>query len=50
VDDVGYPLRPAVAVFIPRDARRETRAVSDRLAYLTVHRSRVPLLPVPEGT
>lgn len=50
VDDVGYPLRPAVAVLIPRGARRETRAVSERFAYLTVHRSRVPLLPVPDGS
>jgi hypothetical protein len=50
VDDVAYPLRPAVAVLIPCGARRATRAASERLAYLTVHRSRVPLLPVPEGT
>ena len=48
VDGLPHPLRPAVAVLVPRGARRATRAVSERLAYLTVHRSRAPLLPVPE--
>ena len=50
VDGVVHPVRPAVAVLIPRGARRGARALSERFAYLTVHRSRVPLLPVPEDT
>jgi quercetin dioxygenase-like cupin family protein len=49
VDGVRHPVRPAVAVLIPRGARRETRAVSERFGYLTVHRSRMPLLLGPEG-
>ena len=50
MDGVVHPVRPAVAVLIPRGARRGARALSERFAYLTVHRSRVPLLPVPEDT
>ena len=43
VDGEEHPLSNGVMVFVPRGARRYTRAVSEDFAYLSVHRRRGPL-------
>lgn len=43
VDGGEHALSAGVLVFVPRGARRSTRAGSDGFAYLTVHRRRGPL-------
>ena len=43
VDGVEHPVSNGRMVFVPRGARRYTRAVSDDFAYLSVHRRRGPL-------
>jgi quercetin dioxygenase-like cupin family protein len=42
VDGEDHVLSVGTLVFVPRGARRSTGASSDGLAYLTVHRQRVP--------
>jgi quercetin dioxygenase-like cupin family protein len=46
----GQPtsLRNGQLVLIPKGTRRRIQAVSDRFAYVTCHRSRPGLLPVPK--
>ena len=43
VDGEEHPVANGGMVFVPRGARRYTRAVSDDFAYLSVHRRRGPL-------
>src|SRR5215203_1273057 len=43
VDGEEHPLSNGVIVFVPRGARRYTRALSEDFAYLSVHRRRGPL-------
>jgi quercetin dioxygenase-like cupin family protein len=43
VDGEEHPLSPGSAVFVPKGAARSTEALSDGLAYLTVHRRRGPI-------
>lgn len=43
VDGEEHSLSSGVMVFVPRGARRSTRATSEGLAYLSVHRRRGPL-------
>lgn len=43
VDGEEHSLSSGVMVFVPRGARRSTRAASEGLAYLSVHRLRGPL-------
>lgn len=43
VDGREHPVSSGTMVFIPRGASRSTRAVSESLAYLSVHRRRGPL-------
>jgi quercetin dioxygenase-like cupin family protein len=45
LDGDRYVLRAGCALVVPKGARRGTRAVSDRFAYLTCHRRRGGLLP-----
>ncbi|MEW6636274.1 MAG: cupin domain-containing protein, partial [Actinomycetota bacterium] len=45
VEGEEMPLRPGGLVFAPKGARRSTRAASEGLSYLTVHRRRGPLSP-----
>jgi quercetin dioxygenase-like cupin family protein len=40
VDDRRLPLRPGVAVLVPRDTRRAIRAGRDGVRYFSVHRRR----------
>ena len=40
-----YVLGPGKLVFVPKDAWRSTRSMSEDFAYLTVHRRRGPLRP-----
>jgi len=43
VDEEEHPVSSGTMVFVPRGARRSTRAVSGGFAYLSVHRRRGPL-------
>lgn len=43
VDGEEHPLSSGVTVFVPRGARRLTRATTEGFAYLSVHRRRGPL-------
>jgi quercetin dioxygenase-like cupin family protein len=43
VDGTPRTLRPGHALIVPKGARRGTRALSDRFAYLTCHRRRAGL-------
>jgi quercetin dioxygenase-like cupin family protein len=43
VDGKEHPVSNGTMVFVPRGARRSTRAVSKSFAYLSVHRRRGPL-------
>ena len=43
VDGEEHPVANGRMVFVPRGARRYTRAVSGELVYLSVHRRRGPL-------
>ena len=43
VDAEEHPVSNGQMVFVPRGARRYTRAVSDDFVYLSVHRRRGPL-------
>ncbi len=43
VDGEEHALSAGALLFVPRGARRSTRALSDGFAYLTVHRRRGPL-------
>jgi quercetin dioxygenase-like cupin family protein len=45
VDGVSHELRPGLAVVIPKGARRGTRALHGRFAYLSCHRRRAGLWP-----
>lgn len=47
VDGVHRPLRAGQAVIVPKGARRAIRSASDPFAYLTCHRRRAGLWPVP---
>ncbi len=43
VEGRGHTLSNGALVFVPKGARRSTRATSDDFSYLTVHRRRGPL-------
>jgi len=43
VDGVEHPVSKRSMIFVPRGARRSTRAVSGGFAYLSIHRRRGPL-------
>jgi quercetin dioxygenase-like cupin family protein len=43
VDGEEHPVSSGVMVFVPKGARRSTRAASEGFAYLSVHRRRGPL-------
>jgi len=43
VDGVEHPVSKGNMIFVPRGARRSTRAVSGGFAYLSIHRRRGPL-------
>lgn len=43
VDGEVHPVSVGVMVFVPRGARRSTRAMPEDFAYLSVHRRRGPL-------
>jgi quercetin dioxygenase-like cupin family protein len=43
VDGEKHPVSTGLMVFVPRGARRYTRAVSDDFVYVSVHRRRGPL-------
>jgi len=43
VDGEEHPVSNGGMVFVPRGARRYTRAVSDDFVYLSIHRRRGPL-------
>jgi quercetin dioxygenase-like cupin family protein len=43
VDGEEHPVSNGLMVFVPRGARRYTRAVSDDFVYVSVHRRRGPL-------
>jgi len=43
VDGGEHPVSNGTMIFVPRGARRSTRAVSGGFAYLSVHRRRGPL-------
>jgi quercetin dioxygenase-like cupin family protein len=45
IDGAPSHLGPGLAVLIPKGARRSTRSLSDRFAYLTCHRRRGGLRP-----
>lgn len=45
VDGVAYPLRPGLALVVPRGARRAMRCTAGPLVYLTCHRRRAGLMP-----
>ena len=45
VDGVPHSLPAGHCVLVPKGARRASRAISDRFAYLTCHRRREPLTP-----
>lgn len=45
VDGRSHPLRAGQLLLVPKGARRATRAVADRFAYLSCHRRRAGLLP-----
>lgn len=45
VDGVRFPLAAGRAILVPKGARRATRCVSERFAYLTCHRRRRGLWP-----
>lgn len=49
VDGESHPCQPGQAIVIPKGARRSTRAVSDRFAYLTCHRRRAGLWPTVQS-
>ena len=42
-----YPLRPGRVILVPKGLVRSTRATSEHFAYLSCHRARRGLLPVP---
>ena len=42
-----YPLRPGRVMLVPKGIVRSTRAMSEHFAYLSCHRARRGLLPVP---
>ncbi len=50
VDGVAHKLAAGLALVIPRGARRAIRAGGERLAYLSCHRVRAPLLPTRART
>ena len=43
IEGEEHPVSNGVVVFVPRGARRYTRATSEGFAYLSVHRRRGPL-------
>ena len=43
VDGEEHPVSSGIMVFVPKGARRSTRAASEGFAYLSVHRRRGPL-------
>lgn len=45
VDTVVYPLRPGLAVVVPRGVTRAMRCTAGPLVYLTCHRRRAGLMP-----
>jgi quercetin dioxygenase-like cupin family protein len=45
IDDQTHPLRPGLAVVIPREATRAMRCTAGPLVYLTCHRRRAGLMP-----
>ena len=45
VDGEPRPIREGMLLLVPKGARRSTRALSDRFAYLTCHRKRAGLWP-----
>jgi quercetin dioxygenase-like cupin family protein len=47
VDGQPHPLAPGQAILVPKGARRGSRAVGGRFAYLTCHRRRAGLWPTP---
>lgn len=49
IDGASYPLAAGRVVLAPRGSERSISAVSDRFAYLTIHRARPPLMPTPSG-
>ena len=46
MDGVPHSLPPGSAVLVPKGARRGTRAMGGRFAYLTCHRRRPGMLPM----
>jgi quercetin dioxygenase-like cupin family protein len=47
VGETTYPLVPGRVVLIPKGQARSIRAVSEQLSYLSCHRTRPGLMPVP---
>lgn len=47
VDGEPFLLRPGRVVVIPKGRSRETRATSEHFSYLSCHRARPGLMPVP---
>ena len=45
VDGEPRPIREGMLLLVPKGARRSTRALSERFAYLTCHRKRAGLWP-----
>lgn len=45
IDGEPYALPPGHTVIVPKGARRSTRVMGDRFAYLTCHRRRAGLIP-----
>lgn len=50
IDGDWHALPPGHAVIVPKGAQRETRCDGERFAYLTCHRRRPGLWPVPHET
>ena len=48
IDARHVPLRPGQVILVPKGARRATRGLGDRFAYLTCHRRRAGLRPSRE--
>lgn len=45
VDGAPHPLPPGRSMIVPKGARRSTRVMGERFAYLTCHRRRAGLMP-----
>jgi quercetin dioxygenase-like cupin family protein len=50
IDGAWYALRAGQAVLVPKGAQRATRCDGETFAYLTCHRRRTGLWPVPRVT